>query len=335
MAVQHDNSYKLLFSHPEMVKDLLTGFVKEAWVEQLDFSTLEKVSGSYVSDELRDREDDIIWRVRWRDEWLYVYLLLEFQSTIDTYMAVRVMSYLGLLYQDLIRQNAFTPNGKLPPVLPVVLYNGEKPWSAAQNVAELVEKVPGGLEHYCPNLSYLLLDEGAIVKRPDWSDNMRNLVAALFRLEHNRSEQDMLQVLGKLVEWLQDPEQRGLRRAFVVWIRRVLVPNRAPDMEMPEFNELQDLHEVHDMLAERMKKWPEQWEQRGILKGIQRGREEGRMEGRMQAMRETAITLLELKFGALPDWATQMINQADAARLDAWTRGVLTAESLEALLGKH
>jgi predicted transposase YdaD len=92
-----------------------------------------------------------------------------------------------------------------------------------------------------------------------------------------------------------------------------------------------------------MKKWPEQWEQRGILKGIQRGREEGRMEGRMegrtegrmQAMRETAITLLELKFGALPDWATQMINQADAARLDAWTRGVLTAESLEALLGKH
>jgi predicted transposase YdaD len=106
-------------------------------------------------------------------------------------------------------------------------------------------------------------------------------------------------------------------------------------MEMPEFNDLQDLHEVHDMLAERMKKWPEQWEQRGILKGIQRGREEGRMEGRIQAMRETAITLLELKFGALPDWATQMINQADAARLDAWTRGVLTAESLEALLGKQ
>jgi predicted transposase YdaD len=61
MAARHDNSYKLLFSHPEMVKDLLTGFVKEAWVEQLDFSTLEKVSGSYVSDELRDREDDIIW----------------------------------------------------------------------------------------------------------------------------------------------------------------------------------------------------------------------------------------------------------------------------------
>ena len=41
---RHDHSYKLLFSHPEMVRDLLTGFVKEAWVEQLDFSTLEKTN---------------------------------------------------------------------------------------------------------------------------------------------------------------------------------------------------------------------------------------------------------------------------------------------------
>jgi len=176
MTTQHDNSYKLLFSHPEMVKDLLIGFVKEAWVEQLDFSTLEKVSGSYVSDELRDREDDIIWRVRWGDDWLYVYLLLEFQSSIDKYMAVRVMSYLGLLYQDLVRQKAFTPNGKLPPVLPVVLYNGETRWSAAQNVAELVEQVPGGLEHYCPNLSYLLLDEGAMGRRGQ-SNNSHALIS--------------------------------------------------------------------------------------------------------------------------------------------------------------
>jgi flagellar biosynthesis/type III secretory pathway protein FliH len=104
----------------------------------------------------------------------------------------------------------------------------------------------------------------------------------------------MLDVLGTLVEWLQDAEQRGLRRAFVVWIRRVLLPNRAPGMELPEFNDLQDLHEVHDMLAERIKKWPEQWEERGIQKGIQKGRQEGRMEGRQEAKRETARNLISM-----------------------------------------
>lgn len=46
----------------------------------MDLTTLEKCSGSYVSDDLRDRADDLIWRVHWGQDWLYVYLLLEFQS---------------------------------------------------------------------------------------------------------------------------------------------------------------------------------------------------------------------------------------------------------------
>ena len=62
----HDSGYKLLFSHPAMVADLLNGFVAEDWVRELDFSTLEKQSGSYVSDDLRPRADDVVWRVRWR-----------------------------------------------------------------------------------------------------------------------------------------------------------------------------------------------------------------------------------------------------------------------------
>ena len=68
----HDNSYKLLFSHAEMVRDLLLGFVKEEWVRDLDFQTLEKVGSSYVSDDIRDRHDDIVWRVKWGKDWLYV-----------------------------------------------------------------------------------------------------------------------------------------------------------------------------------------------------------------------------------------------------------------------
>ena len=269
----HDHGYKLLFSHPTMVRDLLTGFVKEAWVAQLDFTTLEKVSGSYITDELREREDDIIWRVRWGEGWLYVYLLLEFQSSIDRFMAVRIMTYLGLLYQDLIRQKALTPAGRLPPVLPLVLYNGESRWTAARNVADLVERVPGGLEHYRPQLAYLLLDEGAIVSAQDWSDQQRNTAAALFRLEHHRDEQDMLAVLASLVDWLQAPEQTGLRRAFTVWIRRVLLPYRVPDIELPEFNDLQELHEVHHMLAERVKKWPDRWIAKGREEGLEKGLE--------------------------------------------------------------
>jgi len=56
----NDSGYKLLFSDPAMVRDLLLGFVREDWVEHLDFDSLERISGSYVSDDLRERHDDIV-----------------------------------------------------------------------------------------------------------------------------------------------------------------------------------------------------------------------------------------------------------------------------------
>ena len=111
----HDSSYELLYSHVAMVSDLLQGFIPGAWIDELDLATLEKCSGSYVSDDLRDRADDLIWRVRWGRDWLYVYLLLEFQSGIDRWMAVRIQTYLGLLYQDLIRTRRLSQAGLLPP----------------------------------------------------------------------------------------------------------------------------------------------------------------------------------------------------------------------------
>ena len=67
----HDTSYRLLFSHPEMVRDLLLGFVPGEWVRELDFDSLEKMNGSYVTDDLRSRHADTIWRVRWGEDWLY------------------------------------------------------------------------------------------------------------------------------------------------------------------------------------------------------------------------------------------------------------------------
>jgi hypothetical protein len=56
----HDGFYKHIFSHPEMVEGLLRDFVDEDWLSTVDFSTLERQNGSYVSDDLRAREDDSV-----------------------------------------------------------------------------------------------------------------------------------------------------------------------------------------------------------------------------------------------------------------------------------
>ena len=81
-----------------MVKSLLRDFVPADFVKDLDFSTLERCAGSYVTDDLRERHDDIVWRVGWKNgSWCYVALLIEFQSTPDHWMALRLLSYTALL----------------------------------------------------------------------------------------------------------------------------------------------------------------------------------------------------------------------------------------------
>jgi hypothetical protein len=240
----HDSGYKLLYSHGAMVRDLLTGFVPGDWIDELDFSSLEKCSGSYISDDLRDRADDLIWRVRWGPSWLYVYLLLEFQSRIDPWMAVRIQTYVGLLYQDLIRTEQLSATGRLPPVLPLVLYNGATPWSAACEMEPLIEPAPPSLAPYRPRQGYLVLDERRLAA--EGRTHERNLSAALFRLEASRNPADVIAIVQQLIEWLQAPEQTSLRRAFAVWFGRVFLPRRLPGVAMPP---LTDLFEVHHMLV--------------------------------------------------------------------------------------
>ncbi len=244
-----------------------------------------------MTDDLRDRADDSIWRLRWGADWLYVYLLLEFQSTVDVWMAVRIQTYLGLLYQDLIRAEQLSANGRLPPVLPLVLYNGATPWSAALNLESLIEPAPSALEPYRPQQAYLLLDERRLAERADLP--VRNLSAALFRLEASRDAAQAMAILTALVEWLQSPEHASLRRAFGIWLARVFLPKRLPQVALPPIN---DLIEVNTMLAENLEAWTDQWLHQGWEKGRKEGREEGRGEGR-DAVRHLLLRQVSRRMG--------------------------------------
>jgi hypothetical protein len=309
---EHDASYKLLFSRPCMVEDLLRGFVRARWIDELDFTSLEKLSGNCVSDDLRERESDLIWRVRWtrKKAWLYVYL------PPDPFMPIRLLTYVGLLYQDLLRQGQLTPSGKLPPVLPLVLYNGARRWNAPANVADLIDNMPEDLQPYCPRLSYFLLDEGALAEHD--LPNVKNLVTALIRLERSHPYK-MNGQIRKLREWLPGPEHSGLRQDFATWIKRVLLREGFPEAIISELN---DLREIEGMLAETLREWRE-----GLK---QEGREQGHREG------EAAVVcrLLTRRFGTLSPEVRTRVMQATPEDLEHWSDRLLDAVTLDEVFGE-
>ncbi|MDE0458774.1 MAG: Rpn family recombination-promoting nuclease/putative transposase [Chromatiales bacterium] len=312
----HDAAYKLLFSFPEMVRDLLDGFVSGDWVAELDLSTLERWPASQVGDTLRERHQDRVWRVRYHRRWLYVLVLLEFQSTVDRTMAVRVLAYSALLYQDLLRTGA----EPLPPVLPIVLHHGPGRWTAATEVAEFAAPSGAFLAPYQPAQRYFLLDFGEH-DAGDYTDaplpRGPNLVAALGRLERSRSDEDARAVLGALDAWLLESGNEALRRAVGEWIRQVYGQRRpAAAATLTEENRT----EAQTMLRERVQEWmAEKWA-------------EGHAEGQLDLMRRQAAR----KFGdeIAERLAERLEPVQDAARLAEIGEWLIECGSGEALLAR-
>lgn len=320
----HDGAYKQLFSHPEMVEQLLRGFVQESWVQRLDYARLERVNASYVSEELLQRSNDIVWRVPLRrcdesaageePQWLYLYLLLEFQSRSDPWMALRLLTYLCLLYQDLVRNAQLTPARKLPPVFPIVLYNGASAWNAERQLSELID-APAGLAAWKPGFRYQLLDETRV--EPQQLEHLRdNLVAQLVRLESWPGPEALTQTVAQLGQLLE--RHPGLRRAFTVFIQRVVLRKLAPDQQVPDFN---DLQEIETMLAENAVPWS--------VRFRQEGHREGRQEG------EAAVLLRQLlrRFGPLGAATVERVQKASPAELEQWADNILDAGSLAEVFG--
>ncbi len=323
----HDPSYKQFFSNSEMVASLLRDLVPEDFVNDLDFSTLEQCSGSYVTDDLRDRHDDIIWRVRWRDSWMYLYLLLEFQSTIDPWMAVRILAYTALLWQDLIKSGTVRDGESLPPVLPIVIYNGRKPWTAAQDVAELLSPIRGPLSRYQPRQSYFLLDEGRV---PEDLLHTGGLAAQLVRLERADSLEALRPIVRELVAQLQNAKYRHLRRMLSVWLGRVVFKRAGITTDVPEFH---DLQEIDAMLEERAAQWKEEYIRQGILIGEARGRTEGEAWGEARGLGLALRDVLEFRFGRLPVSVSSRIAElSDAVVLRKLTLSAYQADSLQAFV---
>src|ERR1700758_230447 len=140
-----DSLYHRLFSHPQMVEELVREFVPDAVAAGLDFSRLQRINPKFHVDResAQRRESDVIWKLpTQKGVDIYLYLLIEFQSDSDWWMAVRAQVYQGLLWQQVIEESKLKSGARLPPVFLLVLYNGERRWKAPTQVTDLIALPP-------------------------------------------------------------------------------------------------------------------------------------------------------------------------------------------------
>ena len=272
-----DPIYKRLYAFARMVEDLLRTLFTKAELDA-DYRSLEKLSTEYVGDAFQRRHGDTAWRLRTRRgrDWLHVLVMLEFQSTTDTAMALRVLEYTALLYRELLR-NGKAELGALPPVLPVVLYNGDSPWREATNVRKLIAKPPPALAPYQPWQGYFLLDQR---HAPAEDFKLHELTWAVAQLERSRTAEDLAKVAPRLAPLLAGPNEGELRRTFSDWLRELWRPLVASDPARRPPENL-DLEDMAMSLVDRVAEWPKPY--------IEQGRKQGMAHKRLLLRRLAAV----------------------------------------------
>ena len=145
--------FRALFSHPRMIADLMRGYavrpkgpLDPRTVAAMDFDTLEKLPAEWIDDDLRRRLGDNAWRVRfrWAQDWTdpngYLLILVEFRSQPDPDMARCMKDYTQQLYDALRSADVVRKDGPLPPIFPVVVYNGREPWNVPTELGALASE---------------------------------------------------------------------------------------------------------------------------------------------------------------------------------------------------
>ena len=87
--IKTDEAYKNLFAQKIIIQNFLEGFVKQGWVQNVDFSTLKSIPTEHISDKLDKRTNDYVWSVKI----VFILIMLEFQSEPDRLMPLRINNY--------------------------------------------------------------------------------------------------------------------------------------------------------------------------------------------------------------------------------------------------
>ena len=300
-----DPTYKDIFAHPFMVEELMRWFVADLCngrelVDALDFATLarapeQSVSGS--AGQLRTGSSDMVWRVRFRDRsdddaWLLLILMLEFQSSVDFLMPLRIRQYVDNHHMEMWKGRRFSATDRLQPVLAIMLYTGDSPWSAAARVIDLV--TPGAsAETLLPDLTsqasllfagdgYLTLDSRRLTEDDFRDDNAAALLAAI--------EQMSIEHIGRrlfaIKRVLDGAEFKHLREVVLLWAKQTA--ERAWNMEvgdMAEIEQLQGRDEHETYFSAQVEAWKDglRAEVRAEVRAEMRAERAGAKSARMRS----------------------------------------------------
>ena len=303
LAQAHDKLFKVTFGDPVNAAALLRAELPEALGAAVDWDSLRPEKGSFVDSRFRRSETDLLFSAKVMGREAMLYVLFEHQSTRDPRMMFRLLRYMSRIWEYLGVRDPWP--AKLPPILPVVLFQNAEVWQVPASLVELLD-VPAEMEDalrpflpdfMCRTLQLAGMDYEAIP----------GTKAGVFVLRVMKAER-----AGGLLDdpvWENDLVMQVPQEIFHMVLRYML----GADVDRQAFEDR--LSGIQDAtIRNKAMTLAQVYRQEGRQEGLQ----EGLQKGQLNTLRESVLDLLRNRFQKVPDGLVEAVGEiADLDKLRA------------------
>ena len=279
----HDKSYKDLFSNKETFLNLIQSFVSDTWGKKLTKDNLVLVNKSYILSDYEEQESDIVYKANFDGNDVYFYVLLEFQSSVDFRMPIRLLLYMIEIWREKLKNtklNEFKRKSfRLPAIVPIVLYNGKNKWTAAKELRDVISNSEIFGDNIL-NFKYKFIDVNRFEKEELYKK--QDISSAIFLLDQNINRIEFYNRLKDIIigfNKLSTEEKIQLKR----WLMNINIAEK-------DFKE--NIEKIFNANKEEVLNMTS-----NISKGLEKLKEDGKIEGKTEIL----IKQLSKKFKSIPE----------------------------------
>lgn len=321
----HDAPYKLLFSSPRMVAELIRGFVPDEWLAEFDATTLTPVPTNMITPRMQQLHGDMVWRLVAPDQKGEVFVHIEFQNRPSKDMPLRMTEYMANILKGWLRAAKPPPLADWPPVLSIVIYNGKPYWQGSHRLSDHIRRMPHGWLRYSTEHRFVLVD----IHRQERVeiDKLQNLAALVMRLELLDRAEEVAAVLAQLDRKI--PPQDPLREIIRSW---ALAMTGESSSIAPLLNEFVNMKGTGMSFKENVEAMFAERDRLAHDAGLSQGLSQGLIQGQAEIL----ARLLSRRFGPVNEATQSKLRSAQPDMLQSWADAILTANTLDEVFAvKH
>ena len=277
----HDKLVRSCFADKKVAVGFFKQHLSEKVLQAINFDTIVMLKNTYIDKKFEKLETDLVFQVDFNDHPGYLTILLEHQRNAQKLLPLRILEYMCRIMREHTKNSK---DNKLPVVVPLILFNGVKPYQHSSDILDLFND-PYKLMPEVLFKPFKIVDVNIIPEDIMLSESWSGSVE--YCLKHSK-DIDIVQALNGLEATISDLKQQDGMEHIETLLKYMLSCGEIPDKKA--YN-----------VYERVFKPKARGETMNLLQALQN---EGEAKGRMSERYELALKLV-----------AQGASIAEAARL--------------------